>query len=309
LTRWLVRGTYSVYLAYLVFHILPVLGVGRLTQAHMYPALLSNLFTAVTMFLILLRRQTLINREQVAWGEQVKQAQQSLAWERQRGEERASFMSMLLHELKNPLASIRLSALSLLGSGVLRDAPDQRRLDNIVQATQGIDDVLERCRQVDQLDLGNWPVNTSAHDVAALCREWAAAHPLGERLALQAPDTLVAHLDLALLHTMVRNLLDNAHHYSAPDTPVSLVLQAVPDAETQAVASFEVRVSNVVGKAGWPDPQRVFTKYYRAERAYQSTGSGLGLYLVRSLGRMLGGDVTYEPTPERVVFVVRMPCL
>ena len=70
---------------------------------------------------------------------------------------------------------------------------------------------------------------------------------------------------------------------------------------------------NAVGKAGLPDAQRVFDKYYRAEGAHQRTGSGLGLYLVKSLAEHTGGGITHRVDTDaggapQAVFELWLPC-
>ena len=72
-------------------------------------------------------------------------------------------------------------------------------------------------------------------------------------------------------------------------------------------------VRNAVGKAGLPDAQRVFDKYYRAEGAHQRTGSGLGLYLVKSLAEHAGGGIAHrvDTAPDgsaSAVFELWLPC-
>lgn len=72
-------------------------------------------------------------------------------------------------------------------------------------------------------------------------------------------------------------------------------------------SGVEIRVTNEPGEAGWPDPDRVFRKYYRSPGARRGSGSGLGLYLVAGLARMLGGAAEYRPTSAQVQFVVWLP--
>jgi signal transduction histidine kinase len=58
-------------------------------------------------------------------------------------------------------------------------------------------------------------------------------------------------------------------------------------------AGVVVQVSNQIGDAGAPDPDRVFTKYYRSKRAHRKPGSGLGLFLVARWVQALGGKVEF----------------
>ncbi len=70
-----------------------------------------------------------------------------------------------------------------------------------------------------------------------------------------------------------------------------------------------LRIHNQPNQAGFPDPQKIFQKYYRSAGAHRSTGSGLGLYLVQGLARRLGGRIELVPerTPGRVCFEFWVP--
>jgi signal transduction histidine kinase len=66
-------------------------------------------------------------------------------------------------------------------------------------------------------------------------------------------------------------------------------------------------VENAVGSAGFPEANKVFDKYYRSASAKRQSGSGLGLFLVKSLLKLMRGEVVYTPLNERVRFEVWLP--
>jgi two-component system, sensor histidine kinase LadS len=305
--RRLIRLTYTFYLVYLIFHILPVLGIGPLTLVHLYPpALLSNLFSALMLHLIVLQRQRLREQEQQAMGEQFRIAQQQLVWEQQRRTEATSFLGILLHELKTPLASIRLAAMMLETRRSASPQDRAQRLQTIGQSVHDMDSVLERCRQVDRLEQGNWELHTQSEDVSALIRQSIAALPApqAQRIQLTQPPQLIAQVEASLVQTMVKNLLDNALTYSAPHSVVTLELLH----QDHPSPRWVLTVRNRIGKAGAPDPQKVFQKYYRAGGAHQYTGSGLGLFLVKNLAALAGGGLSHRNDADQVIFELWHPC-
>jgi len=68
-----------------------------------------------------------------------------------------------------------------------------------------------------------------------------------------------------------------------------------------------ITVSNRPSAASWPDPDRIFTKYYRSAGAEAQSGTGLGLYLVRTLARLVGGDCVYAPDEKNIRFELWLP--
>jgi signal transduction histidine kinase len=108
--------------------------------------------------------------------------------------------------------------------------------------------------------------------------------------------------DGRLLRIVMSNLVDNALKYGKEGEQVDVELLA--DGEHLCMV-----VSNAIGIAGLPDSQRIFEKYYRAPRAHAFTGSGLGLHIAAALAQLLGGELRYQPTDERVVFELRLQAI
>jgi signal transduction histidine kinase len=62
-----------------------------------------------------------------------------------------------------------------------------------------------------------------------------------------------------------------------------------------------LRFINAAGEQGAPDPEQVFEKYYRAPRARNLSGSGLGLYLSQRLAQRMGGALSLAPVSASLV--------
>ncbi|MDD0812221.1 7TM-DISM domain-containing protein [Curvibacter sp. RS43] len=301
--RLMVRLLYTTQFLYLLYMMLPLIGIGQMSELHMMSALLVNLFGAIMQHLVLTLRDALVHRNQKQFEERMRETQQQLEWELKRRLETTGFLSMLLHELKNPLASIRLAALNLRQGRSGSGEQQLSRLERIQQAVEGMDAVLERCRQVDRLEQGGMRLHFEATDVMALWAECQASVALSHRLSGEGPEAWVLPVEPMLFKTMLSNLLDNAVAYSLPDSEIHY--HWGPNPGHPAQARFQLR--NRPGKPGFPDEVRLFQKYYRAEAAHQRTGSGLGLYLVKHLALLCGGDLAYRRDGDWVVFELCWP--
>ena len=106
--------------------------------------------------------------------------------------------------------------------------------------------------------------------------------------------------DLKLLKVLLSNLIDNAVKYGAQKQPIVIHVACVGE-------SLVLEVINALGVVGMPDPGKVFEKYYRSEQSHGIIGSGLGLYLMKNIARLMGGDLHYQPIEGRVKFVLSIP--
>lgn len=224
-------------------------------------------------------------------------AQQQAASERSLREEQERLFTMLAHELKTPLATVRMVAASLPGQPANAIA--------IASAVRDMNDVIERCVQSGQLNDGRMVPRREKCEVAELLVHAVQSGRWTDRVDITGPATAaVVHSDEQMVRIIIDNLIDNAAKYSAPGSRVRVELAGQA---CETVPGCAIRVANLPGHAGWPDRRSVFQKYYRAPHAQRQSGAGLGLFLVDSLARLLGRRIDYEPTDTEVVFVCWLP--
>ena len=219
--------------------------------------------------------------------------------ERAEREQQRHFLSMLTHELKTPLSVIRMR----LGTAT----PTPRMQTHAVQAVQDIDDIVERCALVSQLDEVASAIHRAPCSPGEMLSEILAQQGATGRvlLKLDAPALVQPlHTDPLLLRTVLNNLIDNALKYAPPDATICVGAALHTQAGCDGV---RIRIQNPVGPAGRPDPVRAFDKYYRAPGAYQQSGSGLGLYIAKALSERLGGTLDYRPETDQITFDLWIP--
>jgi len=224
--------------------------------------------------------------------------------------ERSMLIDMLTHELKNPLATMRMAAGSLRSSlqkqNSEQSADSSDRIDSMIQAITNMNTVIERCIQVDQLDQKGFAPRFEDVDVSEVVRTLLANQPEVERIDLRMTSSpFILRTDPNLFTIILANLLDNATKYSQPSSPI--VLELYDDHPVNEISSrFILRVSNTVGDNDAPDPGSLFSRYYRGPYAHDKSGTGLGLYLVKSLCKILEGSIRFESDNHQVIFTVEI---
>lgn len=199
------------------------------------------------------------------------------------------------HELRSPLARLKL-ALELL-DGAEGSAAERHRAEaarNIAELDALIDEILLAARLQAAEAM---PVRREPLDLLALVAEEAAAAGAN----LQAGHIEPMAGEERLLRRALRNLLDNARRYAAPQPPsVSL---------HDGGAFVEVRVCDRGPGVPPAERERIFEPFYRLPgHAEHDGGVGLGLNLVRQIAQAHGGTVHCEGRPGGgACFVLKLP--
>ena len=237
-----------------------------------------------------------------------------LVREIRRNEQHDAFINAVTHELKTPVASIRLYLQTLQS----RDIDDARRQDFYRVMVDDTDRLLGTIEQVLRAGsagaklrhAGRAPIDLSlmVQDCLALAR---TRHHLPED-ALTYRESLVNGSPRVLgdedeLKAVVSNLVDNAIKYSGPNVRVAVELEQ-PEA---ARATLRVRDQGVGMSSG--ELKRIFKRFYRIPGAVATRvkGTGLGLFIARSVIARHGGKVFAESEgPGRgSTFTVQLPVL
>ena len=234
-----------------------------------------------------------------------------LVREIRRNEQHDSFINAVTHELKTPVASIRLYLQTLQ----TRELDESKRrefyqimLDDSDRLLHTIDQVLRaggtqsQFRRIAQLrvDLGE-----IADECISLAR--TRFHLSDDALSYQrrtdGPAIVVGDADE--LKAAVWNLIDNAVKYSAADPKVNITLE-----ETADHSRYALKVSDRGAGISPHELKRVFRRFYRIHgMSVRAKGSGLGLFIVRSVAKRHGGKAFAESegTGRGSTFTILLP--
>lgn len=215
-------------------------------------------------------------------------------------------LSMVAHDLRSPLAAMRGYAEMALARLPSRH---HAHLQRIIGLTERANLLIQNLIDLGQLERGQIAVRAAPVDVNALCAEAVATHQAQaalrwQTLTLSLPETpVLAWADAQRVQQMLGNLLSNALKYTPPGGQIEVAL-----AQTEAQAIIEVADTG----PGLTEAQRanLFQLHYRTEPARQNNvpGSGLGLFIVKTLAEAQHGTVQMESTPGvGSVFRVELP--
>ncbi|MDD2713881.1 MAG: ATP-binding protein, partial [Simplicispira sp.] len=294
LTRRVLVAFYVGFLTIFVLSSTTGLGWLPATEWTIYVSQLHTLVSSVLLMLMLQYRAFILGQKRQQAQLALEKATLQVAHERQMRTEQEKLLAMLAHEIKTPLATMHLRL-----DGQAKGGREIR------QAMREMNGVIERCLQTLQMGDGQLAPQMQKHDLVEGVRAAVGACSQPERVQVDLPPALPMQTDPQVLFIVLSNLLENACKYSAPETPIELHGAVLEDASARPVVQLEL--SNLPGKAGWPDPERVFEKYYRAPQAQRQSGTGLGLYLVQSLTQILDGRIAYQPDGQRARFVLTLP--
>jgi signal transduction histidine kinase len=219
--------------------------------------------------------------------------QHALAEKRHR-EEQSQLFAMLAHEMKTPLATLRM----WMDAGQLKPETMERAITDMNQ-------VIERCVHTGQLADQGLAAVLQQVDLVTLTQQCIQSCRAPDRVDLLAPlGDSTMQTDAQMLSIVLGNLLDNACKYGASEERIRISLTL---SEKQGLPGWLWQVDNRAGPVGLPDPARLFEKYYRSGQARRISGSGLGLFLVKGLLNLLQGTIQYETREDHVVFSVWIP--
>ena len=232
-----------------------------------------------------------------------------LVREIRRNEQHDAFINAVTHELKTPVASIRLY-LETLQTRDVDEAKRKEFYQIMLDDSERLLSTIEQVLRTGRVGPASRKLNVSRIDLDSVVRECLAraralhhVPPEGLRYEPGPPAAVMGDLDE--VRAAVSNLIDNAVKYSVPDVNVTV---ATANVEGKYV-SVRVRDQGVgISKV---ELKQIFKRFYRVPGplANRVKGTGLGLYIVRSVAKRHGGRAWAESEgPGRgSTFVLQLP--
>ncbi len=224
---------------------------------------------------------------------------------KQADEAKTLFLATASHELKTPLSVIHGYA-QLLRMADVGEAEREHALDSIDARTHQLVDIVDRLLMSSRIEAGRIDLQPRLIDPSDIIAErataFADAHPAMEMFLDVDGELPMALADEAALATVLDHLLENAEKYSPEPSAVDLRAHHDEDA---VVISLRDRGIGMSGE----QIERCFERFWQAEGTdvRRFGGTGIGLYIVRSLVDAMGGEVSAAPNDDvGTTFTVRL---
>ncbi|MCB0766604.1 MAG: HAMP domain-containing histidine kinase [Flavobacteriales bacterium] len=217
-----------------------------------------------------------------------------------------NFLMAVTHELRTPIAAIKLQLQTFQRTGV---STDQRELllgqaltevdrlgaltDKVLLATSAQDGVLD-------MDFQEVEVMALLNNVVERARVQIAPRHLIE---LTGPEHFVALSDPKALHSIADNLIENAAKYAPEGSRIFIEV-------TKGREGWRMSVRDEGPGIPEDERARIFERFYRGgnEETRRAKGTGLGLYIVQRLVHRLGGDIQVgQAAPTGAIFAASFP--
>ncbi len=233
-----------------------------------------------------------------------------LVREVRRNEQQDAFLNAVTHELKTPIASIRLYLETLK----TREVPEQKRrefYDTMLADSNRLLNTVEQVLQAGASKDGRRLLNITEIDVFELLRECVGIvqtrYNLPEKTIefRRGEHKINVSGDFRELQAAFTNLLDNAVKYSPKGAKVFI---EVRNADEKTV---EIRIKDLGIGISPKDAKRIFKRFYRVPNlsTQKAKGTGLGLYIVQAIVKKHRGKISVESAGEGAgsTFIVKLP--
>ena len=214
---------------------------------------------------------------------------------------KTEFVSLASHQLRTPLSTVNWYAEMLLAGDVGELNEKQKKyLDEVYRSNQRMVELVNALLNVSSLELGTFAIEPKATDIIKLTKsviDEQKPQIIAKRMKFSfSPSRNISPIqaDPKLLRMVVQNILSNAIKYTPEGGKIKLFIKSVN----------KKNVLLKISDTGYGIPKnqqnKIFTKLFRADnvRDKDTDGTGLGLYIVKSIVEKSGGKIWFESSGE-----------
>ncbi len=231
----------------------------------------------------------------------------ALKKEKELNELKTKFLSLVSHEFKTPLSGILTSAM-LLGKYKQTDQQDKRdkHVKTITDKVHYLNNILNDFLSIEKLETGKINYKFNNFKLSKVVNEvvYNANMLLKEGQKINYPeniDEMSLFQDEKIVELALSNLVHNAIKYSSENTVVDIKVK-----QDENMTTFIISDNGI----GIPlnDQKSIFNRYFRAENALLTQGTGIGLNIVKSHLENLGGSIHFVSEENKgSTFTIMLP--
>ena len=208
------------------------------------------------------------------------------------------FAADAAHELRTPLAVIQTQIEVFLRGQESLSTKTKRMLESVLDETKNLTTITEDLLVLAREDAAVKPSaldSISISDVAAeaIRDVQALAQSRGIELKIENESSITVHGNRSGLKRIFLNVIDNAVKYTNPGGHVLVTV------EDTSPAMIAIQIKDNGQGISKTNLLHIFDRFYKADNARQSSGSGLGLSIVKQLVESYGGSVDIESEPNK----------
>lgn len=215
----------------------------------------------------------------------------------------SNFMLSITHELKSPIAAVKLN-LETIRRRKLEEDTQKMLVDRCINETDRLNDLCNNLLLASQMESKHF---TSTEEIIALKPIIEDSARMFQNRSKHQIDCELEDIEINadpfLIKLAINNLLENAIKYSLPGTKVTLALHEYEDSIIFSVADEGGGVPN-------NEKEKIFKKFYRMgnENARKTKGTGLGLFLTAQIVKLNKGTISVRDNePLGSIFEINFP--
>lgn len=277
------------------------------TEIHLQKSRIADQDILVAIILDITERVNYTEKLEETVKERTHQLQEALHVEKELNELKTKFLSLVSHEFKTPLTGI-LSSSTLIGKYTKTEQQEKRvkHVNTIKNKVKYLNNIINDFLSIERLDSGKINYKFSKFSLSKVINEviYDANMLLKEGQKIVYPDNIddiVIEFDEKILELILTNLISNAIKYAPEHTFIQV--NATVENDKLSIAIIDTGI-------GIPKKEQkyIFNRYFRAENAVTSQGTGIGLNIVKSHLENLKGQITFISEENKgTTFTITIP--
>ena len=227
--------------------------------------------------------------------------------ERELNKLKTNFLSLVSHEFKTPLSGI-LTSIILLGKYNLAEQQEKRdkHIKIITDKVQYLNNILNDFLSLEKLETGNINYNLSTFKLGKVIKEVISNATIllkeGQTIDYSNHiDEISLFQDEKIIELTLSNLINNAIKYSSENSVIAIKVRQDIEITTLEIIDDGIGIPKI-------DQKNIFNRYFRAENAILTEGTGIGLNISKTHIENLGGSINFESAENKgTTFTISIP--